>query len=93
VEVSHSPAALRGGELARAARRARGALPGPDSAWWLVALGAAFTAAELLSVSPWMGLSWDEVVYVSQVSGNGPAAWLIRRAPGAFRCWSRRSPR
>jgi hypothetical protein len=76
VDVSHSPAALRGGELARAARRARGALPGPDSAWWLVALGAAFTAAELLSVSPWMGLSWDEVVYVSQVSGNGPAAWF-----------------
>jgi hypothetical protein len=23
-----------------------------------------------------MGLSWDEVVYVSQVSGNGPAAWF-----------------
>jgi hypothetical protein len=41
-----------------------------------VAAGAAFTAAELLFVSPRMGLSWDEVVYVSQVSGHAPAAWF-----------------
>jgi hypothetical protein len=46
------------------------------SAWWLVAVGAAFTAAELLFVSPRMGLSWDESVYVSQVSGHAPAAWF-----------------
>jgi hypothetical protein len=52
------------------------AWPGRDSGWWLVAAGAAFTAAELLSVSPRMGLSWDEAVYVSQVSGHAPAAWF-----------------
>jgi hypothetical protein len=56
--------------------RGRGTRAGPDSAWWLVAVGAAFTAAELLFVSPRMGLSWDEAVYVSQVSGHAPAAWF-----------------
>ena len=56
--------------------RGRVARAGPDSGWWLVAVGAAFTAAELLFVSPRMGLSWDESVYVSQVSGHVPAAWF-----------------
>ncbi len=56
--------------------RGRAARAGPGSAWWLVAVGAAFTAAELLFVSPRMGLSWDESVYVSQVSGHVPAAWF-----------------
>src|SRR2546429_8694104 len=56
--------------------RGRGTRAGPGSAWWLVAAGAAFTAAELLFVSPRMGLSWDESVYVSQVSGHAPAAWF-----------------
>ena len=54
----------------------RVAWPGSDSGWWLVAVGVAFTAAELLFVSPRMGLSWDEAVYVSQVSGHAPAAWF-----------------
>jgi len=54
----------------------RVAWPGRDSGWWLVAVGVAFTAAELLFVSPRMGLSWDEAVYVSQVSGHAPAAWF-----------------
>jgi hypothetical protein len=53
-----------------------GSWPGRDSGWWLVAVGVAFTAAELLFVPPRMGLSWDEVVYVSQVSGHAPAAWF-----------------
>ena len=53
-----------------------GSWPGRDSGWWLVAVGVAFTAAELLFVSPRMGLSWDEAVYVSQVSGHAPAAWF-----------------
>jgi hypothetical protein len=53
-----------------------GTWPGRDSGWWLVAVGVAFTAAELLFVSPRMGLSWDEAVYVSQVSGHAPAAWF-----------------
>ena len=39
-------------------------------------VGVAFAAAELLFVSPRMGLSWDESVYVSQVSGHAPAAWF-----------------
>jgi len=54
----------------------RVAWPGRDSGWWLVAVGVAFTATELLFVSPRMGLSWDEAVYVSQVSGHAPAAWF-----------------
>ena len=54
--------------------RGRVARAGPGSGWWLVAAGAAFTAAELLFVLPRMGLSWDESVYVSQVSGHVPAA-------------------
>ena len=54
----------------------RVAWPGSDSGCWLVAVGVAFTAAELLFVSPRTGLSWDEAVYVSQVSGHAPAAWF-----------------
>jgi hypothetical protein len=42
--------------------RGRAARAGPGSAWWLVAVGAAFTAADRLFVSPRMGLSWDESV-------------------------------
>ncbi len=60
----------------RAGFRGRWARPGPDSGFWLVAVGVAFTVAELLFVSPRMGLSWDEAVYVSQVSGHAPAAWF-----------------
>ncbi|MBV9095937.1 MAG: hypothetical protein JO132_19045 [Streptosporangiaceae bacterium] len=54
----------------------RPGLARPDSGWWLVAVGAAFTAAELLFASPRTGLSWDEAVYVSQVSSHAPAAWF-----------------
>jgi hypothetical protein len=36
----------------------------------------AFTAAQLAFVTPRMGLSWDESVYVSQVSGHAPAAFF-----------------
>ncbi len=54
----------------------RVAWPGHDSGWWLVLPGVAFAAAELLFVSPRTGLSWDESVYVSQVSGHAPAAWF-----------------
>ncbi len=77
-DAGRGPAALRGGDVARAAarRRLRDRLPGPDSGWWLAAVGVAFTAAELLFVPPRMGLSWDESVYVSQVSPHAPAAWF-----------------
>jgi hypothetical protein len=78
MSARRGPAALGGGDLARATqrRRERVRLPGPDSGWWLVAVGVAFAAAELLFVSPRMGLSWDESVYVSQVSAHAPAAWF-----------------
>jgi hypothetical protein len=39
-------------------------------------VGVAFTAAQLAFVTPRMGLSWDESVYVSQVSGHAPAAFF-----------------
>jgi hypothetical protein len=51
-------------------------LPGPDSAWWIGLVAAAFTAAQLAFVSARLGLSWDEVVYVSQVSRHAPAAYF-----------------
>ena len=57
-----------------AVRRAR--LPGPDSLWWIAAAAAAFTCVQLLVMPLRLGLSWDEVVYVSQVSGHVPAAFF-----------------
>jgi hypothetical protein len=48
-------------------------LPDSDSIWWLIAVAAAFTGAQLIFVRL-HGLSWDEVVYVSQVSRHAPAA-------------------
>ena len=44
-----------------------------DSLWWLAAVAAAFTAAQLLFVRL-HGPSWDEVVYISQVSSHVRAA-------------------
>ncbi len=51
-------------------------VPDPDSGWWLVAVGLAFAVSQLVFVSLRMGLSWDESVYVSQVTGHAPAAWF-----------------
>jgi hypothetical protein len=62
--------------LARPAPGLRRWLPGCDSVWWIALVSAAFTAAELAFVSARLGLSWDEVVYVSQVSGHAPAAYF-----------------
>jgi hypothetical protein len=42
----------------------------------LVAVAAAFTLAQLLLGRPGLGLGWDEIVYVSQVTGHTPAAFL-----------------
>ncbi len=47
-----------------------------DSIWWLVLVAAAFTAAQLALVVPRLGLSWDETVYISQVSSHAPAAYF-----------------
>lgn len=51
-------------------------LPAPGSMWWPAGVAAAFTASQLLFVSPHMGLSWDETVYVSQFSAHAPAAYF-----------------
>ncbi|WP_395574843.1 hypothetical protein [Streptomyces sp. BK79] len=42
----------------------------------LAAVAAVFTLAQLVFVHPWMGLGWDETVYVSQVSSHHPAAFF-----------------
>jgi hypothetical protein len=50
--------------------------PAADSVWWIVGVAAAFSAAQLVFVAPHLGLSWDEAVYVSQLSIHAPAANL-----------------
>ncbi|HKD89040.1 MAG TPA: hypothetical protein VKB62_10955 [Streptosporangiaceae bacterium] len=47
-----------------------------DSIWWLAFVATAFTAALLALVVPRLGLSWDETVYISQVSSHTPAAYF-----------------
>ena len=47
-----------------------------DSIWWLVLVAAAFTVAQLALVVPRLGLSWDETVYISQVSAHAPASYF-----------------
>ena len=39
-------------------------------------VAAAFTVAQLVLVVPRLGLSWDETVYLSQVSSHAPAAYF-----------------
>jgi hypothetical protein len=43
---------------------------------WPALVAAAFTVSQLVFVAPHLGLSWDEVVYVSQLSGHAPAAYF-----------------
>ncbi|MET9777286.1 hypothetical protein ABZ023_23955 [Streptomyces sp. NPDC006367] len=68
-------ALLTGGRRRRAADtpgapgRLRGDLP-------LAAVAAVFTLAQLLLVRPGLGLGWDEIVYVSQVTTHHPAAFF-----------------
>lgn len=42
----------------------------------LALVAGAFTLAQLALVRPGLGLGWDEVVYVSQVSPEAPAAFF-----------------
>jgi len=58
--------------------RSGGVLGGrpPREILWLVGAGVAYAVAQLVFVSLRMGLSWDESVYVSQVSGHAPAAYF-----------------
>lgn len=53
----------------RTIRRPRGNLP-------LAAVAAVFTVAQLALVRPVLGLGWDEIVYVSQVTSHHPAAFF-----------------
>jgi len=50
--------------------------PAPDSLWWPGLVAALFTCVQLIFVDARLGLSWDEVVYVSQVSVHAPAAYF-----------------
>jgi hypothetical protein len=61
---------------ARQVRSVAAAARGPSGLWWLVGLAAAFTIAQLAFVPPRMGLGWDEVVYISQVSAHAPTAYF-----------------
>ncbi|MFI6853987.1 hypothetical protein [Streptomyces sp. NPDC050416] len=42
----------------------------------LAAVAAVFTVAQLVLVRPVLGLGWDEIVYVSQVTSHTPAAFF-----------------
>ncbi|MDQ1021960.1 hypothetical protein [Streptomyces afghaniensis] len=42
----------------------------------LAAVAAVFTVAQLVLVRPVLGLGWDEIVYVSQVTSDTPAAFF-----------------
>jgi hypothetical protein len=44
--------------------------------WWPALVAALFAAAQLAFVAPRLGLSWDEVVYISQASVHAPAAYV-----------------
>ncbi|MGW5568280.1 hypothetical protein ACWEWD_33360 [Streptomyces tendae] len=69
-------------------RRGRGVGRGPETAGTsgtggrlrgeapVLAVAAAFTLAQLIFVHPTMGLGWDEIVYVSQVTTHHPAAFF-----------------
>ena len=45
-----------------------------DSPLWLGAVAAAYSLAQLVFVSPRLGLGWDETIYVSQVATSIPAS-------------------
>ncbi|WP_404829383.1 hypothetical protein [Streptomyces albicerus] len=66
---------LAGAERRGPMRALRGVRRGGGQVW-PAAVAAGFTLAQLVLVRPWMGLGWDETVYVSQVSGHAPAAFF-----------------
>ncbi|HEY2505204.1 MAG TPA: hypothetical protein VGI58_01705 [Streptosporangiaceae bacterium] len=56
-----------------------GAAPGGargGTLWWLAGVAAAFLLAQLAFVAGRLQLSWDEIVYISQVSMHAPAAYF-----------------
>ncbi|MEU9479858.1 hypothetical protein [Streptomyces sp. NPDC048191] len=73
--ASGAHATLAGIRRSRSPRTSRGARPDRPLVP-LAAVAAVFTLAQLLLVGPYMGLGWDETVYVSQVSAHAPAAFF-----------------
>ncbi|MFF0112771.1 hypothetical protein [Streptomyces prasinus] len=72
----------KGALLAAGRRRVRTRASSPgvprstDGAAPLAVLAAVFTVAQLVLVRPVLGLGWDEIVYVSQVTSHHPAAFF-----------------
>ncbi|MFJ7134271.1 hypothetical protein [Streptomyces fungicidicus] len=68
-----------GALLAGTRRHERQPGPGPSGRAGtrpLAVLAAVFTVAQLVLVRPVLGLGWDEIVYVSQVTSHHPAAFF-----------------
>ncbi|MGW0337422.1 hypothetical protein ACWD0J_37340 [Streptomyces sp. NPDC003011] len=62
---------------ARQPRPSAGTKPHSAGGWlWLVPVAAAFLLAQLALVGPGTGLTWDEIVHVSQVDPRRPAAFF-----------------
>ncbi|WP_219509027.1 hypothetical protein [Nonomuraea ceibae] len=52
-------------------------------AGWLALVSVLYGLAQLILVSPWLGIGWDEAVYASQVASHAPpAVWSAPRAQG-----------
>jgi len=61
----------------------RQAVPGRTDLLWLLGVAAAFTVAVLALNPLHQGFSWDETVYVSQISKHAPGMpWAPERARG-----------
>ena len=73
----------RGGTHRAEKRRRRRAAPAWADLLWLLGVAAAFTVA-VLALSPLhQGFSWDETVYISQISKHTPSMpWAPERARG-----------
>jgi hypothetical protein len=80
-----TPVSRRQGGTHRAAgkRDVRQAVPARTDLLWLLGVAAAFTVAVLALNPLHQGFSWDETVYVSQISKHTPAMpWAAERARG-----------
>ena len=72
-----------GTHRAQAKRDGRQAVPARTDLLWLLGVAAAFTVAVLALNPLHQGFSWDETVYVSQISKHTPSMpWAPERARG-----------
>ena len=73
----------RGTHRAAEKRDGRQAVPARTDVLWLLGAAAAFTVAVLALNPLHQGFSWDETVYISQISKHTPALpWAAERARG-----------